>query len=205
MYIHPKNVWEEEAEIVEFIKGNPFATLVSEVNGKPWATHIPLLLSKNKEGKTTITGHVAKANIQWKQLGEKEILVIFKGPHAYISSSWYNHENVPTWNYLAVHIYGNIRIIEGEELMDHLKTLVDRFEEGRPNRVSVEGMSKPYLESQLRGLIGVEITINEVQANAKLSQNRDETNYHSIIQHLESSNFGTDQEVAKEMKNRMKK
>ena len=205
MYIHPKNLWENEQEIVEFIKNNPFATLVSEVNGKPWATHIPMMLSKNKDGESILTAHIAKANIQWKQLGEKEILVIFQGPHAYISSSWYNHENVPTWNYLAVHIYGSIRIIEGEELMDHLKTLVDRFEEGRPNRVSVEGMSKPYLESQLRGLIGVEITINEVQANAKLSQNRDETNYRSIIQHLESSNFGTDQEVAKEMKHRIKK
>ncbi|MBN3583640.1 FMN-binding negative transcriptional regulator [Algoriphagus aestuarii] len=204
MYIHPKNLWENETEIVEFIKNNPFATLVSEVNGRPWATHIPIMLSKNKDGESILTTHIAKANVQWKHLSKSEVLVIFQGPHAYISSSWYNHENVPTWNYLAVHIYGSIRTLEGDKLMDHLKSLVDNFEDGRPNRVSVEGMSKSYLESQLRGLIGIEITISEVQANAKLSQNRDMENYQSIIHHLESSTISADQEVAREMKQRIK-
>jgi transcriptional regulator len=144
---------------------------------------------------------VAKANLQWKELQE-DVLVIFQGSHAYISSSWYNHENVPTWNYLAIHVYCSMRIIEGEELIDHLKSLVDTFEEGRPNRVSVEGMSEKYLQSQLKGLVGFELKIKEVQASAKLSQNRDEVNYQSIINHLENSSFVSDQEVAKEMKKR---
>ncbi len=203
MYIHPKNQWEDEAEITEFIQKNAFATLVSTVSGRPWATHLPLMLSKNKEGEAILLGHVAKANQQWKEIG-KEVLAIFQGPHAYISSSWYNHENVPTWNYMAIHVYCSMRIIEGEELMDHLKTLVDTFEEGRPNRVSVEGMSEKYLQSQLKGLVGFELKIKEVQASAKLSQNRDEVNFKSIVNHLESSAFGTDKEVAKEMRKRLK-
>ncbi|MBN3519940.1 FMN-binding negative transcriptional regulator [Algoriphagus lutimaris] len=205
MYIHPINRWENEDEIINLIQQNPFATLVSKVDGKPWATHLPLLLSKDKNGDAVLSGHVAKANQQWKHLGEEEVLVLFQGPHAYISSSWYNHENVPTWNYLAVHIYGNIRIIEGDELMEHLKSLVDTFEEGRSNPVTVEGMSEKYLNSQLKGLIGIEIKINEVHASAKLSQNRDETNYQYIINHLEESPYPLDQEVAKEMVKRKKK
>lgn len=202
MYIHSINRWENEEEITNLIQQNPFATLVSKVDGRPWATHLPLLLSKDKNGDAVLSGHVAKANQQWKHLGEEEVLVLFQGPHAYISSSWYNHENVPTWNYLAVHIYGSIRIIEGDELMEHLKSLVHTFEAGRPNRVSVEGMSEKYLNSQLKGLIGIEIKINEVQASAKLSQNRDETNYRRIIHHLEESPYPLDQEVAKEMTKR---
>ena len=203
MYIHPLNRWEEAPEIVEFIQKNSFATLVSTISGRPWATHIPLMLSEDKNGEAILHGHIAKANPQWKELQE-EVLVIFQGPHAYISSSWYNHENVPTWNYLAVHAYCTIRLIEGEELMDHLKSLVDRFEEGRPNRVSVETMSEKYLESQLKGLIGVELKVKEVHSSAKLSQNRDSVNYKNIVKQLEASPFETEREIAVEMKKRMK-
>lgn len=203
MYIHPLNRWEEAPEIVEFIQKNSFATLVSTISGRPWATHIPLMLSEDKNGEAILHGHIAKANPQWKELQE-EVLVIFQGPHAYISSSWYNHENVPTWNYLAVHAYCTIRLIEGDELMDHLKSLVDRFEEGKPNRVSVETMSEKYLESQLKGLIGVELKVKEVHSSAKLSQNRDAVNYKNIAQQLEASPFETEKEIAVEMKKRMK-
>lgn len=202
MYIHPVNRWENEEEIISFMKENSFATLVSTVDGKPWATHLPFVLSTNENGEFILSGHVAKANKQWKFLSEEDVLVIFQGPHAYISSSWYNHENVPTWNYLAVHVYGKIRTIEGDELMEHLKSLVDTFEEGRPNRVSVEGMSEGYLNSQLKGLVGIEININEVHASAKLSQNRDKINYQNIIDHLEESSFSSDRDVAKEMNKR---
>ena len=203
MYINPINRWEEESEIVYFIQKNSFATLVSSVSGRHWATHLPLMLSQNQNRDSILTGHVAKANLQWKQLDE-EVMVIFQGPHAYVSSSWYNHENVPTWNYLAVHAYCSIRIIEGEELLDHLKTLVDAFEEGRPNRVSVEGMSKKFLDGQLKGITGLELTIKEVHASTKLSQNRDEINYRNIVQQLESSPFESEKIIAEEMKKRMK-
>lgn len=136
MYIHPLNKWEDEPEIVDFIRKNAFATLISQVDGKPFATHLPFVLGKSNSGEPVLSGHLAKANQQWKSISENEdVLVIFQGPNAYISSSWYNHENVPTWNYLAVHISGKIRLIEGEELMDHLKSLTNIYEDGRPNRV----------------------------------------------------------------------
>lgn len=203
MYIHRLNSWESEQEILEFIKKNAFSTLVTQVNGKAWATHLPFVLAKNSNGDAILSGHIAKANPQWKTFsGEEEGLVIFQGPHAYISSSWYNHENVPTWNYLAVHVYGKIKILEGEELLNHLKSLVDHYEEGRPNRVHVETMSESYFESQLRALVGFEVKIEEVHASAKLSQNRDEVNYQAIIEKLQESNQPLDQEIAEEMRKR---
>lgn len=206
MYIHPLNKWEEEPEIVDFIKRNAFATLISQVDGKPWATHLPFVLGTNNAGEPVLSGHLAKANQQWKSISEKDdVLVIFQGPHAYISSSWYNHENVPTWNYLAVHVSGKIRLIEGEELMDHLKSLTDTYEEGRPNGVRVETMSESYVAGQLRALVGFEIKIEEVNASAKLSQNRDDVNYHHIVEKLEESEFSLDKEIASEMKKRRPK
>ncbi|GAA0879084.1 protease synthase/sporulation negative transcriptional regulator PaiB [Algoriphagus jejuensis] len=201
MYIHPINTWQNEPEIIEFIQKNAFATLVSQVNGRPWATHIPFVFGQNAEGNPTLGSHIAKANPQWKSImNQDEVLVIFQGPHAYISSSWYNHENVPTWNYLAVHVYGKVRIIEGGELMAHLKSLVDVYEAGRPNRVSVETLSADYVQKQVRALVGFEITIEEVQANAKLSQNRDDVNYQNIVAKLEECPFPMEKEVAAEMR-----
>ncbi|WP_075351524.1 FMN-binding negative transcriptional regulator [Algoriphagus marinus] len=201
MYIHPINLWEDEPQIIAFIRHNAFGTLVAQVDQRPHGTHLPFVLDKNSEGKTVLTGHVARANPQWKSIPDQsEVLVMFQGPHAYISSSWYNHENVPTWNYLAVHVYGKIRIIEGEELLIHLKKLVDTYEEGRPNRVSVEGMSDTYLQGQIRALVGFEILISEVQASAKLSQNRDETNFQNIVSQLEKSEAENDRDVATHMK-----
>ena len=205
MYIHPLNSWKTETEVQEFIQKNAFATLYSQVDGKPWATHLPVFLEKKSEGAFILHGHLAKANPQWKQLAHaEEVLVVFQGPHAYISSSWYTHENVPTWNYLAVHVYGKARCIEGEELLHHLRSLVDRYETGRPNRVQVETMTPSYLESQIRALVGFEIEIKEIHASAKLSQNRDDENYDRIIQKLEQSSIPGDLEVAEEMRKRRK-
>jgi transcriptional regulator len=200
MYVNSINRWEDEPEIISFIQKNAFATLITQENGRSLATHLPFVLDQNESGKAIISGHIAKANAQWKTIPEQgEVLVMFQGPHAYISSSWYNHENVPTWNYLAVHVYGKIRFIEGEELLNHLKKLVNTYEQDRPNRVSVEGMSGAYLESQIRALVGFEIQITEVQASAKLSQNRDQTNFENIITELSKSDLDLDQKVAEEM------
>lgn len=203
MYIHRLNSWECEQEILEFIKKNAFSTLVTQVNGKAWATHLPFVFTKNSVGDAILSGHIAKANPQWETFsGVGEGLVIFQGPHTYISSSWYNHENVPTWNYLAVHVYGKIKILEGEELLKHLKSLVDLYEEGRPNRVHVETMSEGYFESQLRALVGFELKIEEVHASAKLSQNRDQVNYQAIIDKLQESSQPLDHEIAEEIRKR---
>jgi transcriptional regulator len=182
MYIPKYYKVDNLAEVKDFINANGFAMLVSQVDGRPWATHIPLLLDLDRDGKDILTGHMSKANKQWKSFdANEEVLAVFLGPHSYISSSWYDHENVPTWNYVAVHVYGNIRLVEGELLKEQLGKMVDKYEAGLKNPVSLGSMSKDYLEQEIRGLIAFEIQISEIQAALKLSQNRDEKNYDRIL------------------------
>jgi transcriptional regulator len=182
MYIPKYYKVDSLAEVRDFISANGFATLISQVDGRLWATHIPLILDVDQQGKDLLTGHMSKANKQWKNFNPSdEVLAIFMGPNAYISSSWYDHENVPTWNYIAVHVYGRIRLVEGELLKEQLGKMVDKYEAGLINPVSLSRMSKEYLEQEIKGLIGFEIQITDIQAASKLSQNRDGKNYERIL------------------------
>lgn len=191
---------EDQASIMEFIKHNGFGTIVSQAGGRLLASHIPLEL----QFESKLTGHLSRANPQWKsfQTGS-EVLTIFNGPHAYISSSWYDHENVPTWNYIAVHVYGTIRIIEGEELMHSLKYLVDKYEAKSANPVSIERMSPDYVRKSLKGIVGFEIAITSLEASYKLSQNRDRNNQVAIITELEKRRDPLSGSIATEMKKRV--
>jgi transcriptional regulator len=201
MYI-PNNFKQENLdEIKSFLQQNSFGILVSQVNGKPWATHIPLELVKGAQGQDVLVGHLSRGNKQWKDFeNNEEVLAIFNGPHAYISSSWYDHENVPTWNYIAVHVYGTIRIVEGEELLDSLKKQVNKYEAHSANPVTVEGMSKKFLESELKGIVGFEIRITDIQASYKVSQNRDAKNKQTIIDELEKRGDVNSLQIAAHMK-----
>lgn len=130
------------------------------------------------------------------------MLAIFTGPHAYISPSWYDHENVPTWNYIAAHVYGKISLIEGEKGYQSLKQLVDKYEAASAHPVSLENMSPDYVKKAIQGLVCFEITITNIEGTYKLSQNRDEKNHQTIIQELEKRNDAGSLQVAAEMKKR---
>ena len=203
MYTPPYSKNQNEEEIKEFISQHGFGILVSQVKGKPYATHIPLVLSKDGN---TISGHLARGNKQWKEFNaHPDVLAIFSGPHTYISSSWYDHENVPTWNYIAVHVSGQIKIIEGEELLESLKHLTDKYEKHSVKPFTVEGMSPEYLKKELYGIVGFEITISKIEATYKLSQNRDKENYQRVISALEDRKDNDSHEIAEEMKKRRPK
>lgn len=185
MYIPTLFKQDNSEEVKAFLRENGFGILVSTVETKPWATHIPLELDKNTSGEDVLLGHISRGNKQWRDFStQEEVLAIFNGPHAYISSSWYDHENVPTWNYMAVHVYGTLRVIEGEELLNSLKKLVNKYEASSTHPVTVEGMSKKLLENELRGIVGFEIKITSIEAAYKLSQNRDAHNKERIIEEL---------------------
>lgn len=201
MYI-PKFFKVDDIEKVNaFIQKNSFGILINQVDGKPWAAHIPLVLETKNENETILFGHVAKANKQWRGFKEdQDVLVIFQGPHAYISSSWYDHENVPTWNYSAVHVYGKIKIVDNNTLYQHLIKLVDTYEAGNSNPVRVSNMSADMIENQMNAIVGFEIRITEIQAAEKFSQNRDEKNYTNIIAELEKKADKDSLAVAEAMK-----
>ena len=191
---------ENQEEIKKFLQENSFGILINHTNGKLWATHIPLELDTNENGATILSGHISKENPQWNGfIDNDQVLAVFSGPHSYISSSWYDHENVPTWNYIAVHVYGKIKIIEGEAVIESLKKLVDKYEQKSENPVRIEDLSQKIM-LQSRGIVAFEIEITEIQATRKMSQNRDEKNYQNIISELEKANTNQSVAVANEMK-----
>ena len=191
---------ENQEEIKKFLQENSFGILINQTNGKLWATHIPLELDTNENGATILSGHISKENPQWNGfIDNDQVLAVFSGPHSYISSSWYDHENVPTWNYIAVHVYGKIKIIEGESVIESLKKLVDKYEQKSENPVRIEDLSQKIM-LQSRGIVAFEIEITEIQATRKMSQNRDEKNYQNIISELEKANTNQSVAVANEMK-----
>lgn len=172
MYIPHYYKNENLTEIKDFLVHNSFGILVNQVDGKPWASHIPLELDKDTDGKDILVGHIAKANPQGKVLDSSaEVLCIFNGPHAYVSSSWYKEEEVPTWNYIAVHVYGKLKILNEEEVMISLNKLVDKYEKHSKNPISLHDMSSKTLR-QVKGIIGFQIEITDIQAAFKLSQTR---------------------------------
>lgn len=190
-------------EIREFVQMNSFGTIVTTKQGKPIATHLPLQLIQ--EGDTYyITGHMAYGNPQWRTFETcEDVLVMFQGPHAYISSSWYEHENVPTWNYQAVHVYGKANILNEEELKQDLTMLLQKYEKHRKDPVLWDKLSPQLLEEQLKGVVGFKIKVQEIQAAYKLSQNRSEEDYHNTVNKLHEEKDLNSQQMAEMMKKRV--
>lgn len=174
MYI-PKAFREDDMKkLHKLMQEYSFAALVTQQDGVPVATHLPFLLDSGRGPYGTLMAHMARANAQWKTFnGEQEALVIFQGPHAYISPSWYEVElSVPTWDYAAVHAYGIPRIIEDNTaLYDLLKALIQTHEARFENPWNYQ-LPDDYLQKMMRGIVGFEIQITRLEGKFKMSQNR---------------------------------
>src|SRR5687767_8139088 len=200
MYIPRRYEEKDREKVFRFIRENSFAILVTISDGSPIATHLPLLLEKNEPGEDVLVGHISKGNEQKNSFeNDGKVLCIFPGPHAYISPRWYTEMNVPTWNYISVHVYGQIKIMEGDVLKRALSRLVDYFEQHFPQPVKMEEIPEKTFNDDFRGIIGFEISVGEIQAVTKLSQNRDATSYHNVIDELNKGDFSA-QQVADAMK-----
>ncbi|CAM3276539.1 FMN-binding negative transcriptional regulator [Filibacter tadaridae] len=191
-------------EIRDFVQNNSFGTIVTTEQGKPIATHLPFGLDEKDDG-YYITGHMAYGNPQWRtfETGE-DVLVMFQGPHAYISSSWYEKENVPTWNYQAVHLYGKASILEKDELIKDLTIMLEKYEGNRKKPVLWDKLSPQLLESELKGIVGFKIKVEEIQAAYKLSQNRNETDFTNIIDKLQNEGNASSEQTAEQMVKKLK-
>lgn len=188
----------------DFIREFSFATVISSANGKPVATHTPLMLVL-KEEKAFLTGHIAAANPQKEQLANgAEVLCIFNGPHAYVSPRWYTEMNVPTWNYRAVHVYGTVHVLEGNEAQEVMSALVNRYEAAKEQPVTMQELPADMLEQQLKHIHVFEIAVNEIQAAEKLSQNRDDASYKRIVNELKQDGDFNAMLLAFEMERRRK-
>jgi transcriptional regulator len=203
MYIPKYFKATNSEEIWNFVQKNSFGTIVTTEQGKPIATHLPLGITK-KGDDYYITGHLAYGNPQWRTFETcEDVLVMFQGPNAYVSSSWYSQENVPTWNYQAIHIYGKASILEKDELIEELTGMLEKYEKNRENPVLWDKLSPELLENQLKGIVGFKIKVEEIQAAYKLSQNRNETDYINIIDQLKNEENSNSKQMAELMEMRL--
>ena len=190
---------ENREKILEFIRQNDFAALVAYDGERPVASH--LLIEIVEEGQTLfINGHMSRANPLWMMFEKNsEVLVIFQGPHTYISATWYNHVNVPTWNYQSVHVYGKPRLItDYEHAYGILKRLVDRYESS--GRYKLETLPQDFVAKEIKGIAAFQIEVTKIEASSKLSQNRSDEDYWNIVDRLQEREDDLSHEVAEAMK-----
>jgi transcriptional regulator len=192
---------DDRAELRAFMRAHAFATLVTVVDGAPFATHIPLLIG-GEDDALVLRGHVARANPQWRTLEEQDALAIFSGPHAYVSPSWYTAaQSVPTCNYTAVHALGRGRLLsERAEVMDVLRRLTDAEEARFARPWSMERLSDDYLEGMRRAIVAFEIPVTRLEGKYKLSQNRSAADRAGVADALGASADPAAREVAELMR-----
>jgi transcriptional regulator len=188
MYNPPHFRMEDRAEQRAFMDAHPLAQLITETPAGITANPVPLLYRPTPEPLGALRGHLARANPQWgESLLDRPALAIFQGPHAYVSPSWYPEKAatgrvVPTWNYSVLHIYGRLSIHDDVAwLRAFLKDLTARHEGGRNQPWAITDAPADYIERQLKGIVGFEMTIERIEAKAKLSQNRNEADRSGVV------------------------
>lgn len=201
MYI-PNLFHDEDTDrLVAFMRHNSFASIVSVQGGAPVATHLPVTVTRDGDA-ITIRGHFAKANPHWPALEQAETLVIFTGPHAYISPRHYEkRESVPTWNYLTVHAYGEARIVDDKATLEGLHELIHQYEAAYQDQW--DSLSERYRDGMLRGIVGFEISVTRLEGAAKLSQNKNTRERTSIATSLAQSGDDAARQTGEEMLHRL--
>ena len=203
MYVPSSNAEQRPEVMFDFIEAHPLGILVTGSDEGLFATHLPLLLDRSRGPHGTLQGHIARANRQHAiAAAEMEALVIFSGPDAYISPSFYpskaeHGKVVPTWNYVAVHAYGRVRYTSDvQHLRAHVGRLTGHHEASRAEPWSVEDAPVDYVDQQLRAIVGVEIDITRLEGKWKMSQNRSAADIDGVVAGLGASEEARERMVA---------
>jgi transcriptional regulator len=172
MFIPQHFAESDPAKLHDLIERYSFGLLVSEVEGVPFVTHVPFLLDRTAGPHGTLIGHVSRANPHWRELAGKTALAVFSGPHAYVSPTWYEAENVvPTWNYVAVHAYGPVQLVEDKPaILDIVQRSVTVYEASMPRPWKLDG-SPTFIDRMLVQIVGFRIEIARIEGKWKLNQN----------------------------------
>ena len=203
MYVPKEFRLEDREAAVAFMKRYNFALLVTPGTEKPQATHLPFHISI-QDNAIRLSAHMAKANPQWKDFDRRDVLVVFSGPHAYISPANYEkQQNVPTWNYIAVHAYGKVNMItDMQEGMQVLEEMIMLSEPGY--KTQWEQLSEKYKHSLYNEIVPLTINITEIQAVEKLSQNKTASERNNIIHSLQHYDDGAAHELSGYMQEKEK-
>jgi transcriptional regulator len=205
MYTPPHFKVESRDELFKFMQSHPFGTLVS-TNGnlEPKATHLPFLVKQEESGELLVQGHIANANDHSEILKTgRSALAIFAGPHAYVTSSVYEKPDAPTWNYQAVHTYGTVRKLTSKELYVHLDELMSTHEHVQHNPSRMSDIPESQRNTYLELITGFELKVYKIEATYKLSQNRSDKDFLSVVAQLEKD--PSNKKLVQEMGRRRKK
>ena len=201
MYIPPSFLETDVGKLHDFMEQHSFATLISTIDGEPFASHLPLLIDRDLGPSGCLVGHMARANPQWRSAAGQRILAIFHGPHAYISPGWMETQNVvPTWNYVAVHAYGTLRLIEDHNrLLQIVTRTVEHYESSRDRPWSLESPDPAFIEKLLATIVGFEIVVDRLEGKWKLNQNHPVERRERIIQGLRDTGAADELRIAELM------
>lgn len=187
MLFVPRSFAQNEVTVLQtFVQAHGFATLISPDAADPWVSYLPLLLDRTRGELGTLEGHLSRANGHWQRIAQSgEVLVLFHGPHCYVSPAWYaSHPSVPTWNYANVHVHGTASLVYDEaRLRSLLERMVEEYERTRAQPWRMD-LPPAYMDDMLRNIVGVEITITRIQGKFKLSQNRPREDHARVIEAL---------------------
>lgn len=196
----PKQYRSDDITLMKkIINENAFATLISSKD-MIRTTHAIFYL-KESGNDFLLETHISRANPQAKILENSDnVLCDFLGNHTYISSSWYDHTNVSTWNYEAVQIRGKVKLMNDDELFDHLSRVTEIYESHQKCPMLVQKMGEDFARKEMKGAFGIKIIPQEIHIAQKLSQNRKDNDYHNIISQLENSDNDDSKKIAEAMK-----
>ena len=202
MYVPSHFHIDDPERLARFIVQNSFATIITQdAEGVPFASHVPLLHEPDpKPG--LLLGHLARANPQWRHFeNQRPALIIFQGPHAYISPRWYGPAPaVPTWNYAAVHAYGTPKLFKEEERLEALVRRMVSFYEGSGENAWRADLPADYMSRQLKAIVGFEIQLTRLEGKFKLGQNRPKSDQAAVYNALSQSEIAEDRQLAQFMK-----
>jgi transcriptional regulator len=195
MYIPRANQEDRIPVIHKLMEDQPFASLITMGTSGLFASHIPMVLEQDGTPFGRLKCHISRANQQWKEFSPSiEALAIFAGPQHYITPSWYPEKRetakvVPTWNYVVVHAYGHLKVIEDTKwLMAHLESLVNIHEASFPVPWKIGDAPADYVASQVKGIVGFEMAIERLEGKWKVSQNRSEQDRVGVAEGLADLN-----------------
>jgi transcriptional regulator len=195
MYSPAYNQIENRPQVIAFMRANNFALLATGTGGSLHGSHLPVMVQE-RDGKLVLDMHMARNNPQWKEFFDDEVMVVFFGPHAYVSPRWYEEqERVPTWNYAAVHAYGVPEMVsEAKAKHASQRRLVEAMD---PQWLSKFDALRPeYVKSMLEGIVNFEIAVARIETRWKLSQNRSRREQELIAAELEKSADSTERALA---------
>lgn len=202
MYKMPEFTEKDSGEISSFMQEHPFVTLIGHDGKKSVATQVPVLIDE-REGKIFLRAHIMrKADHHLALEQNPDVLVLFTGPHCYVSSSWYTQKMGATWNYQTVHVRGTVKFLDDAATVQMLTDLMYKYEHNQENPLLLEQLSAEYISMMVKGIVTFEMEVEDVFAIFKLSQNRDDESYKNIVQHLLATDDTDAHKVAKEMKGR---